>query len=183
MKLRSVFILLAFVFVHVACQSDAHKPLVEPVTDTAFPINRQKGGTFTSLKEIRDQAEALIKFRIEQNPKAMAMLTYAYWFPEVAFDNGKFSDPDTFKGYWLKLNDDFTYIFGQYDKPHGSGRYFFRLEDNNLIMLDDNPAFEPKVWQAKNNGEAMIFVGQHDFGINNGMQIKMIPLDERPRQS
>ena len=64
----------------------------------------------------------------------------------------------------------------------GAGRYHFRLEDSQLIMLDDDVDQEPKVWTANNNGEMMSYVGTHEFGVNNGMQMKMIPLDTRPKK-
>ncbi len=181
MKNTPVYFLVVLMILLVSCKDTSqHKPLVTPVQESQFPINIQKGGTFTSLGDIRKQAEAIINFRKDKEPKAMAFLTYAFWYPEVAFNNGEFTQVDQFQGYWLKLNDDFTYIFGYYDTAHGSGRYHFRLDDMAMVMLDDNPAFEPKSWKVQHNGEAMVLVGQHEMDVNNGMQIKFLPLDRRP---
>ena len=147
-----------------------------------FPLNIQKGGEFVSLDQIRVQARALIEHRIGQNNKALAMLTTGYWWPEFVFNSGSMSKVDEYAGHWLKFNDDFSYNYGIYDKTLGTGKYHFRLDDNKLHMLDNNVEFEPKVWQANYNGQVIALVGTHEYGVNNGMQIKMLGLDQKPVQ-
>lgn len=147
-----------------------------------MPLNIKKGGDYKSLEEIRNQTRALIDHRVEESPEAYSMVTHGYWEPEFVFNAGKMSKENQYLGYWINFEDDFTYSYGLFDKIQGGGRYHFRLEDNTLLMLDNDEEIEPKVWTAQNNGDAMALVGRHDFGINNGMQIKMIPNDERPKK-
>lgn len=145
-----------------------------------FPISIQKQGEFDDLDVIRAQARSIIDYRATNGDKPMAMLTYGYWNPEFVFNAGKMSAEGQYEGYWIAFKDDFTYSYGAYDDIMGSGRYHFRLDDKQLIMLDDDVEQEPKVWVANNNGEMMSFVGTHEFGVNNGIQMKMVPMDTRP---
>ncbi len=146
----------------------------------SFPLNMQKGGEYKSLDQIRVQARTIIDHRVSQEEKALAMLTYGYWWPEFVFNGSTMSSQDQYAGYWLKFNDDFTYNYGLYTKTLGKGKYHFRLDDNSLYMLDDQVAVEPKVWTANHNGEVIALVGSHEYGINNGMQIKMVGLEQKP---
>jgi hypothetical protein len=166
----------------VSCDGDT-KPASKDSksqTDLVIPINIQKGGDYTSVQEIRNQTKALIDSRIKQNPEAFSMITYGYWLPEFVFNEGKMSKENQYAGYWIDFNEDFSYEYGLYSKTLGKGKYHFRLDDIVLLMLDDNTDLEPKVWGANNNGDVMVLVGKHDFGINNGMQIKMQPSDTKP---
>lgn len=147
-----------------------------------FPVSIQKEGEFSDLDAIRARARSIIDHRAVNGDKPMSMLTYGYWNPEYVFNAGKMSQENQYAGYWIKYEDDFTYTYGAFDDVMGAGRYHFRLEDSQLIMLDDDVDQEPKVWTANNNGEMMSYVGTHEFGVNNGMQMKMIPLDTRPKK-
>jgi hypothetical protein len=170
------------IMISLGCQNskaNADK-VVKSKQGSEFPINIPVGGTFQDLDILRKQVRALIDYRIKQNPDPLAFITYAYWYPEFVASGGKVSAEHKYLGYWLKFNDDFTYTYGKYDEIHGSGHYHFRLDDDNMLMVDDDPSIEPKIWQANHNGEAIALVGQHDYGMNNGIQMKMIPLDARP---
>ena len=169
-------------FALFSCDNTGKKsnPLTE---DEINPVNIQKGGKFSefsSVQDIRNQARTLLNYRIENGGPPLSMITYAWWYPEVCYNEQKFSKELAYVGHWLKFEEDFSYTYGIYDRTTGGGRYHYRLDDSQLIMLDNDPEMEPKVWDAKNNGEIMPFVGTHTFDVNNGMQIKMIPLDERP---
>lgn len=181
----SLLILSAFFF--VSCdqgKSSTDKNISsDSVGALSVPINFQKGGDFTSLQDIRNQTKAMIDTRIKNNPEAYSMITHGVWEPEFVFNAGKMSKEGEFQGYWIDFEEDFSYTYGIYDKTLGEGKYHFRLDDLMMLMLDDNQEFEPKVWTANNNGDVMVLVGRHDFGINNGMQIKMIPSDEKPKRS
>lgn len=144
-----------------------------------FPLSIQKKG-YTNLDAVRAEARTLIDYRGTNGDKPMSMLTANYWNPEFVFNAGHMSAEDLYKGYWIKYEDDFTYEYGTYGKLLGSGRYHFTLDSNELIMLDDDVDQEPKTWTANNNGEMMSYVGTHGFGVNNGMQMKMVPMDAKP---
>ncbi|MEL6124083.1 MAG: hypothetical protein AAFR14_10195 [Bacteroidota bacterium] len=176
-----IIALASFAMVITSCQTTENKKTAETANDeTVFPTSIQKGGYNEELASIRAQALTLISDRIENSDGPLAMLTVGYWYPEFVFNAGKMSQVDQYKGYWIKYNDDFTYSYGQYGDVHGGGRYHFTLDNNSLLMLDNNVDQEPKSWIANHNGEAMAYVGQHDWDVNNGMQIKMLPLDNIP---
>lgn len=180
-----VFWVLISLFLIVSCKdkpesADAaeSETVAEQVT-TPFSINN--GGKYTSIAKIRSQASAIIDDRINKDNNAQASLTYAYWYPEFLF-NKTMSAADQFKGCWLKFEDDFTYSYGLYDEIQGGGRYHFRLDDKAVVMLDNKEEVEPKFWTVKQNNRAMAWVGGHDLGINNGMQMKLLSLDTKPKK-
>ena len=47
-------------------------------------------------------------------------------------------------------------------------------------MLNDDETLEPKSWVLRTNGRAFALVGRHDFGVNNGMQIKLATQSGKP---
>ncbi len=175
-------LLLATVFLLSCNSGDKSSQVQSPQQDEAkiFPISIQKKGNYTSVDAIRAQARTVIDFRIQNGEKPMSMLTAWYWNPEFVFNAGKISKEGQYEGYWIKYEDDFTYTYGIYDKTIGGGRYHFRLEDDQLILLDNDITQEPKAFLAKNNGELMSYIGRHDFGVNNGMQMKMIMMETQP---
>lgn len=156
--------------------------LSQPVNGKVFPLSIQKGGSYRSLDQIRVQARTIIDHRIEQSDKALAMMTHTYWYPEFVYNGKEMSKVDEYKGYWIKYGDDFRYQYGQYGKVFGEGRYHFRLEDKSLYMLDDDIEQEPKVWTVNYNGEAMAYVGVHEYKISNGMQLKFLAVGEQPKK-
>ena len=165
------FLLLA------ACKNGGETASEEEVI---VPINMEKGGDYTSLEIIRAQANAMINARIKDHPKTYSFLIHGFWHPEFVFDGQNMSKEGEYEGQWVDFHEDYTYSYGIYDKTLGSGRYHFRLDDEAMIMLDDDPTLEPKFWNALSNGTAMALVGTHELDINNGMQIKMIPIDNKP---
>lgn len=145
-----------------------------------FPMNIQKGGSFKSVDQIRVQAMGIINHRNQEEPKALAMLTYAFWNPEFVYNAGSISKVGDYEGYWIKFDDDFRYRCGINDKVTGGGRYHFRLEDKSLYMLDDNVEYEPKVWSVNYNGTVIAIAGRQVYKVNNGMQIKLVEMDNKP---
>ena len=145
----------------------------------SFPMNIEKGGSYKAVDQIRVMARGIIETRKKDHPEPMSILTYAYWNPEIVFNSG-FSKPGDYEGYWIKFNEDFTYSYGVNLIEQGKGRYHYSLDDAELVMLDDDVLLEPKVWNVNSNGVVMTFQGRHDFGVNNGMQMKMVPHDQQP---
>ena len=145
-----------------------------------MPINFVKDAKYASLEEARRQAGALIQHRIGTHPNPMAMVTSPHW-TWAGFYNGKeMVHPDRLTGQWLKFEDDFTYSYGYFNEVNGTGRYHYRIDDDALIILDDNEELQPKEWQLRSNGTAIVLEGRHGFKINNGMQMKLGPNDFRP---
>jgi len=145
-----------------------------------FPFSIQKGGFTKDLGAIRAEVRTLLDHRAQTQDAPLAMMTVPYWAPEVVFDGSKFSKEFEYDGYWIKYNDDFTYTYGKYADVYGSGRYHFRLDDKALLLLDDDVEMEPKSFTGNYNGEIMAYIGKHDYGVNNGFQVKMVPYDNQP---
>lgn len=148
-----------------------------------MPINKEKTGQYKSLDEIRGQAAALIQHRIGTHPNPMAMITSSYWTWAGFYNGEEMVHPDRLTGQWLKYEDDFTYSYGYFGDINGTGRYHYRIDDDSLIMLDDDETIQPKEWQLRSNGTAIVLEGRHGFNINNGMQMKLGPKDSQPRRA
>ena len=149
-------------------------------TGLVFPVNIQKGGDFQSVDQIRVQARTIIEHRMKEQPDPLAIITTGCWWPEFVFNAGKMSEVNAYEGYWIKFDEDFTYSYGQYSKTFGKGKYHYKFDDKSLYMLDDDITLEPKVWTANHSIDVMALVGTHQYGVNNGMQIKMISMVEKP---
>jgi len=147
-----------------------------------MPINIEKTAEYESLAGARRDAEALIQHRIGTHPNPMAMVTSSFWTWAGFFNGSEMVHPDRLTGQWLKFEDDFTYSYGYFNDVNGTGRYHYRIDDDSLIMLDDNEDLQPKEWQLRSNGTAIVLEGRHGFEINNGMQMKLGPKDSRPQR-
>ncbi|MFT4536798.1 MAG: hypothetical protein ACI9P5_004175 [Saprospiraceae bacterium] len=173
-------LLTSIVIMLLLASCDQTKSNNTTAADNDFPLSALEEGEYSDLDAIRAQARGLIDHRASNGDKPMSMLTYGYWNPEFVFDGHEMSAPGRYEGYWIKYEDDFTYSYGAYKNVMGSGRYHFRLDDSQLMMLDNNVDQEPKVWTANNNGEMMSYIGVHEWGVNNGMQMKMVSMDAQP---
>jgi hypothetical protein len=122
----------------------------------------------------------MIEYRVKNADKPYQYITYAYWYPEFVWNRGSMSKEHEYLGFWIKFEDNFDYSYGYFETVMGGGRYHFRLDDNAMIMVDNDILIEPKIWTANHNGEAIALIGTHELGINNGMQIKLVPLDNQP---
>lgn len=151
-------------------------------TDKLFPISIQKGGGYKSLEQIRVRAMAEITDRVKNEPEAFSIITGFYWYPEAVVNGREVHGEGYYEGYWIKFEDDFTYKYGIYDGLLGSGQYHYRLDDETMHMLDEDFEQEPKVWRAKANGRAIALAGLHEYKVNNGIQIKLIPLEGQPKK-
>lgn len=146
----------------------------------SFPTAVNLDGDYKSVEDIRLQALSIINHRIKQAPNAYAIITAEVWLPEFVNDTKHFSDEFAYQGQWIDFNDDFTYEYGYYDDVWGKGKYHYTITDDELIMLDNDSTQEPKAWVARNNGDMMVFIGKHNFGVNNGWQMRLLPAQTRP---
>jgi len=182
MRNYGLILLAALACLMIACKPDGtSKGVPEDIAeDKIFPLSIELKGAYTDLDHIRAQALSIIDYRIQNSDKALSMMTSGYWWPEFVYHSGSISGEGHYDGYWIKYGDDFTYTYGVYGDTWGSGKYHYGLDNQELMLLDNDVELEPKVFQGNYNGELMSYIGKHTFGVNNGMQIKMVPLEEVP---
>jgi len=144
-----------------------------------FPLNIQNNSKAKSLEQTRVQALSVITHRQKTQPNALSILTNPHWIPEFVF-NSTMSAANEYAGYWIRFDDDHSYTYGYYDEDLGGGQYHYDMELTELHMLDNNIELQPKVWSANNTGMGMALAGKHHYGVNNGMQIKMLALSNQP---
>ena len=175
----SPVLVLPLVMLFFSCKE---KPAQNQATDTSelvAPLNIPQGGNYPSVSTIREQAGSILESRIAEEGESLAILTSSYWYPEFVF-NKTMSEVDEYLGHWIKFDDDFSYSYGVFGQTMGNGRYHVRLSDYAMVMMDNVEDHEPKFWKVQHNGSAMALVGSHELGINNGMQVKMLSIDEQP---
>ena len=163
--------------------SDSKKQLIidkSKLPDQVFPAEIQKGGSFESVQAIRMEAKAMIESRIVTNPDPLSMITHDYFLPEFVFNGKDMSKSGEYQGYWIKFEEDFSYKYGYYEALAGTGIYHYRMDDEAMLLLNDDETLEPKSWVLRTNGRAFALVGRHDFGVNNGMQIKLETQSTQP---
>ena len=185
MKIYHIAAFIFIITILISCGGASNKVSSNPnatsvVPGPEMPINIEKTAEYPSLESVRREAESLIQHRKGTHPNPMAMITQTYWTWAGFFNGQEMVHPDRLLGQWLKFEDNFTYSYGYYDDTNGTGIYHYRIDDDALIMLDDNEEIQPKEWQLRSNGTAIVLEGRHGFQINNGMQMKLGPNDRKP---
>lgn len=210
------YTLISLLFLCIAFLScDKEQGQVQP-TDPAlyaqkikFPFNTPKAKE-GSLEKIREHVEKIIKARQRNMKEELFDLTYYYIVPQYFSNVNVMNTGEEFVRHWIKFENDYTYRYGIGPDEIGSGIYHYAPSTKRLMMLDNDPQVEPKMWSLLSNSEFMNFLGHPLLVIrdqmnqeyllmdnfandalieqagkmiaeaHNGMQIKMILLESAP---
>ncbi len=119
------------------------------------------------------------------NTKPWASMTTDVWHVDYVLLPDTVLRYNLWEGYWLNLEDDYTYTFGQYSDTLEFGYYRYDLDDGILRMyplLGDRGITE---WKVLTNGEMTVLVNTGKYGLQ-GYQIKLYRkrgLPQRPTTS
>ncbi len=105
------------------------------------------------------------------NKKPWASMTTDVWHVDYVLLPDTVVRYNVWEGYWLDLEDDYTYTFGQYRDTLEFGYYRYDLDDGILRLyplLGDRGITE---WEVLTNGEMTILVSTGRYGFQ-GYQIK-----------
>lgn len=177
----------------------------------SFPFNTPKAKEDVSLPHLRQTINKLIIDRQATIKEDLFDLTYYYITPQYFSNMSKIDASINYNGFWIKFDNNYTFKYGKYEKVIGSGIYHYSTTSQLLIMLDDDEKIEPKMFTVKSNSEFINMMGRPiiiirnlegiEFVIlqqfssdnyigragtkvaeaHNGMQIKMILLEEQPK--
>jgi len=174
----------------------------------AFPFNLPKAKEGDDMDAVRSKFKDLILERQKNVSGDLFDITYYHVAPHGFANLRKRIGPKAFVGQWMKFEQDFTYTYGVYDKVIGSGIYHYTDQDFFLMLLDSDKQIEPRLFSLQSNSEFFNFIGrpimfvddgtgenlllgnwandaylanlQINHKVENGMQIMMKMLDEKP---
>ncbi len=130
---------------------------------------------------LRDKGQALIDYRREHSEsKSVQIIDNGVWEFVLVFDGDKMHKPSKDVSSWIDFKLDGTFDYGKGSKVVTTGQYHFDLDKLELVILDDDKAIGPNVWSVKLTSSAMVWLGNAEL-TNNGYQIKLEYLDERPK--
>jgi|GEM_PF-7065716 len=116
------------------------------------------------------------------NQKPWSSMTVDVWHVDYVLLPDTTLRYNLWEGFWLNLEDDYTYTFGQYSDTLEFGYYRYDVDDGILRLhplLGDRGITE---WRVLTNGEMTILVSTGRYGLQ-GYQIKHIRkrgLPQRP---
>ena len=194
-----------------SCQSEPELASPELLAKKlSFPINIPKAKE-GSLPIIREHVGDVIRERQRSMKESLFDLTYYYIQPQYFSNLNVMNTGEELRRHWIKFEDDYKYEYGIGPELVGSGTYHYAPSDQRLLILDNDPQVEPKMWTILSNSEFMNFLGhpllvakagsgkdfllQDNFSndpyieslgklvaeAHNGMQIKMMLLENQPQ--
>lgn len=210
--MKILYILGLSLIMCASCGETGPKTAVaqEPSEKLVFPHNIEKLKFRPHLEEIRSVMKNLINLRAKGMKEDMRTLTYYHIQAQYVSNLNKIDASIKYDGQWLKFDDDYTFKYGIYDRVIGSGIFHYSESTERLMMLDDDPQIEPKMWTIKSNSDYINMMGlplllvedlqkkrnlimdnfTNDKAINrmgkkvitahNGMQMKMLLLVGQP---
>lgn len=129
--------------------------------------------------KMRAQALGILDHRIKNYPETYAIVENGILNYEFVHNGRAMSKKEDYLGAWIDFKEDFTYDYGSYSTKEGEGRYHFRTDINQLVMVDNNKGQNPQEWDVKMGGDVLILVGTNTYG-NNSFQMKLQRSPEKP---
>jgi len=128
---------------------------------------------------MRAQALGILDHRIKTDNQTYAVIEAGILNYDFIHDGRKISKRDDYLGDWIDFKQDFTYDYGSYDSTSGGGRYHYRTDINQLVMVDNNQNQNPQEWTVKIGGDVLVLVGTSTYK-NNAYQMKLTRSDNKP---
>ena len=169
---RSI-LLISFGWMILSCNGK----IVE--SDTFHPMTIEKDLTTMDLETIRHNVNLQIDYRKNNNPRDILMLTSDWWkidgYHNIdAVHSGRDDD------FWMKLESNYTYQLGSGKEIVETGTCHYDDQKGSLLLLPKNKNKQPKVYEVRYGGDQIVLFGTQTYGINNGMQIKLVLRDPNP---
>ncbi len=165
--------LLLFTLIFNACKNSNEYDSAKDKVD--LDIGIEVNPSDPDLLDARSRAEEKL-IGINKEGLFNSLIT-DYWHYDVVV---KGTGPvDDFKGYWLKFNEDQTYLQGLYDKELVKGKWNYNPDTERLTMLPDNKDGMPSEFTLMPKPKTIICVGTPDFR-NNDTQMKLVQVTGFP---
>jgi len=137
----------------------------------------------SDIAPMNQEAEAIFAHRIKNaEKKTWSVMTAGYYEYAFVFNGKEMSKPGEHAGRWLNFKEDNTYDYGYYSDVQGSGKYYFDLDDELLLMVDNNKNIKPNEYKCKPVNDVCILIGTEVYKDNN-FQCKIERVDAMPSKS
>lgn len=135
----------------------------------------------TKIAADRASALSILNHRLKSKPKTAAMIEAMTWEYAFVYD-GEMSAPDVFAGVWVDFKPDHTYTYGKLSQIHGTGKYNYHVDREELLMIDDNSKKKPEEWKVLSAGETMVLQGTATYR-DNYIQMKLVKVSDNIQSS
>lgn len=179
--MRKYLGILVIICVFVSSCGDP-KPTANNESQEKEHIVTPKESYKKNKSSLRSQALAVLDHRIKLDPKSYAVAEAGVWEYEFVFDGKEMSPQGEKAGSWIDFKDDNTYQYGLYNEIQGAGKYNYRIDDGQIVMVDDDESVMPQEWNTKSAGDNLILIGTQSYG-NNAYQMKLVRRDTIPVKS
>lgn len=149
-------------------------------TDTYRKVNQ-----VDMTKELNDNwiqlAKNIIKSRQEEDgSRYNAALTSQFWVLDGIFKD-TMANPQIYEGQWVKFENNDTYTYGTYDKVRGGGIYHYKLDTDNLVMVDNDPLAKPLEFDVQYQAGFIVFYGTKTYD-DIDIQMKLLGRPAMPKK-
>jgi hypothetical protein len=126
-----------------------------------------------------NQAAAIMKYRLENNPKTWAIIDVGVWKYDGIFKQGSLLKPEEVEGKWIDFDEKNKYEYGNKSKIEGSGTYHYDNDKSILLLLNNDQNIKPEEYNVRLINGMMIIEGKDTYKDNN-TQAKLSKIDARP---
>lgn len=143
-------------------------------TSKYFGLINQQNLLSQQIKDMRMSAASVLEHRQKEgNKKSYTSIDKDVWVFDAILIGSKMTTGDSLEGRWLDFKEDLTYSYGRFDVIDGKGRYYYELEKETIILVDDDPMMKPQEFEVKARNDMLILVGQYEYKDNN-IQTKLL---------
>ncbi len=181
MKILS-FTLIALLFV-CSCKENTKAEEVKQkaeISDINSPAKGLQTPKAPDVTAMNSQAEAILKYRNENNTKKWAIMDVGAWKYDGVFKAGKMLKPEEVEGKWIDFDQNGTYEYGLKSKIEGKGKYHYDNDKTILLLVDDNKSVKPQEYSVKLLNGFMIMEGNDTYQ-DQSFQAKLSKSDTRPQ--
>ncbi|NOT37680.1 MAG: hypothetical protein HOP11_09925 [Saprospiraceae bacterium] len=160
----------------ISCKSDKTIPAANSTNPNT--TIRESKPTSTSLVKLKKADEAFIKEATSQKP--FLMITDSIWNFYFALSISEATPKDNlYKGRWLDIKEDGSYIQGEYENQTDEGKYLYNTESKTIEFRSINKDTSSE-WNVKVDPTAMVLIGTATYN-NNPWQIKLVRKSGKPQ--
>ena len=169
MKKIACLLVIFISIVFYSCKTDTNS---QKETKEAVAVTTTENTSSTKTAQLRNSAKAILDHRQKEEPESLQIIDSDMWHYKLVFGGKEVSTPEEYAGHWIDFNHDFTYTYGYYGEQRGNGRFHYKQDLSQLVMLDNDETKSPEEWETKHAGDVMILVGRPTYG-NNNRQVKL----------
>ncbi len=173
------FLAIIALFTSFSCKKDKVNKVSNPSNESLPSLQETKAAQASlSLVKLLRADDAFIKESATQKP--FPMITDSLWNIYFALSISQETPKENiYKGHWIDLKEDGSYLKGVYDSEYDQGKFVYRPQ-TKTIELRSTMKDTSSEWTVKVDPDAMVLIGTERFN-NNSWQIKLLRKSEKPK--